>query len=111
MLEAVPLNNQARDLTVAEVAKLTGHGRNFVMDLIKTGRLRARDERGPRSSLPRYRVSPEAIEAWKLSCEVVQPSEVEKQVRRHGRLAGLTRKRIAARHARSQRARDQHQSA
>ena len=82
----------AKSLTPAQVAKALGHGRNFVMQIIEAGELQARDERVPGSSRPRYRIDPDAIEAWKVSRRVVPAADVL-PIMTLPRLDGVLRKR------------------
>jgi excisionase family DNA binding protein len=87
-------------LTPKQVAKELRHSRNFVMDLIESGELAARDERRPGATLPRYRIEPAALDAWKQLRAVVRPSEAAQRLTSMPRLEGVLRKRIAARRAR-----------
>lgn len=79
-------------LTPEEFAKATGHGKPFVLRLIAKGQIEGvRDERGPGSSRPRYRLPLGAVRAWQQSCVVAGPGEQAQTLRSVPRLVGIFR--------------------
>lgn len=90
-----------RDLTPAQAARVMGKSRDFVMALIKAGELEARDEKSPEAERPRYRISPDAIDAWRrrrTASVYVAPKRTAQHV---PQLTGVLSERRAARRARS----------
>lgn len=90
-----------KDLTPEQAAKLLGKSRRFVIALIKTGELEARNEKAPGSKQNRFRIPPHAPDAWRETRRVAQLSEREQKLRRLPRMVGILDQRIAAIEARS----------
>jgi hypothetical protein len=100
-----------KDLTPSEAAKKLGKSYRFVIAIIKAGELEARDEKSPKSKLPRYRIPPHALTQWQLGRTVRPLSERERRVRSLPRMAGVLSARRASKQARQQNVSAQHQTA
>jgi hypothetical protein len=86
------------DLTPQQFATLIGKSRLYVIEQIRIGTIKARDERSRRSTLPRFRIDPAEVEAWKMRTEFVPSGdgELDRKVRSLPRLAVNRDRRIAA---------------
>lgn len=99
-----------RGLSPREAARFLGHGRDFVMALIRSGDLPARDERFPGAASPRYLISLSDLLAWRAN-RFVAPQEQQGQTpSRVPRLEGVFDERIAAIQAKLRRESAQGQS-
>lgn len=89
-----------KDLTPEQAAKLLGKSRRFVIALIKTGELEARNEKAPGSKQNRFRIPPHAPDAlrafahlgptlWRKRCRKTPPQSAHQDlISEFGRTAG-----------------------
>jgi hypothetical protein len=66
-------------ISAARAARLIGRSHTVVVELIKAGKLRATDERRPGAQRPRYRIEPDEITRWRMSCEVQPETQPERR--------------------------------